>query len=87
MSIQRAGGHHFFMGPKALIQVFTGQWSAQIGEQATGETVFPFGQADGGGGAGDGEFGIVEFKVIEGQYFGGCRALQSMPTAPTRSTP
>ena len=67
------------MGPKALIQIFTGQRSAQIGEQATGETVFPFGQADGGGGAGDGEFGVVEFKVIKSQYFGGCRPLQSMP--------
>lgn len=65
VGIQRPRGQHFLVGPEALVEIFPRQRPSQVGEQAAGQAVFAFGQADRRAGPGHGQLGIVEAEVVE----------------------
>ena len=82
-----AAGQHFLVGPEALVEIFPRQRPSQVGEQAAGQAVFAFGQADRRAGPGHGQLGIVEAEVVESLHLmlRGTRSPWRRSTAATRA--
>lgn len=87
VGIQRPRGQHFLVGPEALVEIFPRQRPSQVGEQAAGQAVFAFGQADRRAGPGHGQLGIVEAEVVESLHLmlRGTRSPWRRSTAATRA--
>ncbi len=87
VGIQRPRGQHFLVGPEALVEIFPRQRPSQVGEEAAGQAVFAFGQADRRAGPGHGQLGIVETEVVESLHLmlRGTRSPWRRSTAATRA--
>ncbi|MNR59077.1 hypothetical protein D3C85_1802490 [compost metagenome] len=55
------------MGPESLVQIVSRQRSAEVAEQAVCQAVLALGHDDRFAVASDGQFGIVEYQVVEAQ--------------------